>query len=505
MFTQESSSIVACASGNGANSAVAIIRISGFQKIEEFNKYFKFNLNDLRPRFCSLNYFVLNNTIKDQVLLVYFPAPASFTGENVLEIHSHGNQLIVQLIINSLVNEGHCKPAKAGEFTYRALVNKKISLSEVEGLDLILNAQTSHALNHGQSLLFGELNQSYQLLKNLFLEFKASVELNIDFLEDIGSEQGEILLNQRFLKLIEFVESLTERIDQDHDLISLPMIGIFGSPNAGKSTLFNKLLNNNRALVSSTPGTTRDFISERITIGGSSFLLVDTAGIHESIDQVEKLGIEKSLSLIDKSFFKILVINPFLDFDFNKWQAIPFDLVIFSHSDLPGFDKLINNFKYLNVLKYKTGPIGPVLLTDKLTEQGTNFGPIGPDRKIFMPNTLGVSGPIGPLTRNFASKTFGPIGPEGPEELLNLSFFSHIINKYNNLYLSNSIILPRHKSLFFKIKLIFNDLSTSIKNGDYGVISFHSNQLSLLINELIGQISPDEVLEEVFANFCIGK
>jgi len=476
--------IIACSTGTTSNTAISKIRIGGFEKLDIFAPFFNINL---KPNEAKLVEIVHEGKILDEAVAIFFKGPNSFNGENILELDIHGNQINVQRVMDLFIGHKICRLSYPGEFTYRALTNKKMSLAQVEGLDVLINSHSSFAFDQGMATLRGELSEKYKLLLDYFIKLKASLELSIDFLEDVGEENAKREFAARFLDFNNLISMLYQRTRGSLENLMTPTITLIGQTNAGKSSLFNRMLLNNRSIVSDFAGTTRDYVSEGLSIQNTHFKLIDTAGIRETIDRIEKMGIERSFELGKKAFFKILVVNPFEtnSDDFALLKDMEFDFVIFTHSDLPGMEeKKIKVLKtpgfprYFNTLEVSLGPIGP---------DGKGSGPIGPARN--------DGGPIGPGVKNS-----GPIGPI-IEELKN-----SIFNKFVKLCEKDPILVERHRqaigSIYEKTQQ-FQEVTVDL--DDLAILSSELNLIENDLQELLGIISPDDVLASIFSNFCIGK
>jgi tRNA modification GTPase len=310
-FYTDDTPIIACSTGNMSNTAIAVIRLSGFKSLLTLQPFFSFSLSKTKARTSHLTNIKFENEIFDNGLMVFFPEGESYTGENVLELSVHGNLLNVQRILALFINRASFRDAHPGEFTYRALKNKKLSLSQVEGLDMLLNANSNLMLSQGLDILQGDLHAQYMHLYDSFLKLKASVELSIDFSEDIGEDESNRLIMDCFKNFHSLILALHGRVQGNISSLLSPEIVLVGQTNAGKSSLFNLLVKHGRSIVSSTAGTTRDYVSELISIEGTNYNLVDTAGIRDSKDEIENIGIERAFEILKRAFFKILIINPF--------------------------------------------------------------------------------------------------------------------------------------------------------------------------------------------------
>jgi tRNA modification GTPase len=296
-----------------------------------------------------------------------------------------------------------------------------------------------------------------------FLKLKAAVEISIDFSEDVGEAEAKKILLDSFALFMKTLHSLHSRTTSNVSSLLSPEVVLVGQTNAGKSSLFNLLLKHGRSIVSPIAGTTRDYVSEHISIGGTSYNLVDTAGIRESSDVIENIGIDRTFKILNHAFFKILIINPFeTNPDYlNKISNIEFDFLILSHFDRPDFNEKVAR---LNLSKIKAS---------FAVSASFNSGPIEPE---------GLSGPIEPILKNFIEK------------------------KFKSLTANNPILLERHRASINKIYYHAQELYTKINPiDDIAVLSSEINILSHYLSELVGIISPEDVLDSIFSNFCIGK
>ncbi len=320
--------IVACSSGSLENVAISLIRCSGFLSREELQPLFKTNLTSLKAKTNYLLSFYDGEDLIDEVVAVFYDGPKSYTGENLLEIGIHGNKINRERVLKSFLKLPFFRLAKEGEFSKRAYLQGKIKLFEVEGLDLLLNATSTQELNYGRDLLFKKnFYDLFESLKLAYRKHRSIIELCLDFSEDLGENQQDSLLQESFLAFQQELLKLKNKIEKKNQVFS-PQVLLYGPVNAGKSTLFNALLSQNRALVSTTPGTTRDYLSERVVFKGITFNLIDSAGLRESSDLIEQQGIDLTKDLLKEAFFKILVLAP--DQSYEKEEA---DFIIYTHGD----------------------------------------------------------------------------------------------------------------------------------------------------------------------------
>jgi tRNA modification GTPase len=515
-FYTDDKSIIACSTGTQSNTAIAVIRLSGFKNLLDLQPFFSFDLKKTQNRKSHLTNIIFENKVFDNGLFVFFPEGQSYTGENVLELSVHGNQLNIQRILDLFIKEGGLRSAHPGEFTYRALKNKKLSLSQVEGLDMLLNANSSLMLSQGLDILQGDLHAQYLALYDAFLKLKAAVEISIDFSEDVGVEETQKLFNDSFAKFYKLISALKTRTEGNVSALLAPEIVLVGQTNAGKSSLFNILLKHDRSIVSNIAGTTRDYVSEVIHIDGTNFKLVDTAGIRESNDVIENIGIDRAMGILSRAFYKILIVNPFeTNAEYlKKFSHIDFDFLVVSHSDKQDFNTQISTvdfskIKTKNLAKASfentvSGSIEPLQISGPMGPLLVNIGPIEP--------LLEKSGPIEPLSKNLGPiepllKNSGPIGPNLKKSApIEPVLKNNIIKKFDLLTANNPILLERHRDVINKIYSKSIEFDNNINGlGDVAILSSEVNILGHSLTELIGIVSPDDVLNSIFANFCIGK
>lgn len=297
---------VATASGTGA---IAVIRLSGPEAIAITNSVFKGK--DLTKQASHTIHFGTirdNEKVLDEVLVSLFVAPHSYTKENVVEISCHGSDYIVQQIMQLLLKQG-ARLANAGEFTKRAFLNGQFDLAQAEAVaDLIAS---DSALSHDVAMkqMRGGFSQEIKRLRAELVHFASMIELELDF----GEEDVEFADRDQLRSLIGNIQSIIRELLKSFELGNVIKNGvptvIVGKPNAGKSTLLNKLLNEEKAIVSDVPGTTRDFIEDEISIAGITFRFIDTAGLRETTDKVEAIGVERTMQKLSQSSLIIYLFD----------------------------------------------------------------------------------------------------------------------------------------------------------------------------------------------------
>ncbi len=296
MYTDDTISAIATANGIGS---IAIIRLSGDKALQIAKTLSK--KDDFFPRHATLtNIYNAQNELIDEAIVIYFAAPHSFTAEHVVEIQCHGGFIVAQSILKATLNAG-ARLATAGEFSKRAFFNGRIDLSEAEAIAQLIEAKSEDAAKILASQMKGSLKEYIEQVRDDIIHILAYSEVTIDYAEeDLPAD----LVNQIKTKLDELKKSLNSTLlasKAREGLMQGFKVAIVGKPNVGKSSLLNSLLNYNRAIVSDIAGTTRDNIEEQVKIGTHLIKIVDTAGIREASDEIERIGIERSLEAIEQS------------------------------------------------------------------------------------------------------------------------------------------------------------------------------------------------------------
>jgi tRNA modification GTPase len=449
--------IVALATPQGIG-AIGIIRLSGNNAINIANSIFKGkNLEAEATHTLHLGKIIDENEIIDEALVSIFKAPHSYTGENIIEFSCHGSPYILQRVLESAIKKG-ARSAEAGEFTLRAFLNKKLDLSQAEAVADLIASDSGASHNLAMQQMRGGFTKIINDLRNELINFAALIELELDF----GEEDVEFANREHLILLIDKIQNTIDPLIASFQLGNVIKNGvstvIAGRPNAGKSTLLNVLLQEDRAIVSEIAGTTRDTIEETLVIKGIVFRLIDTAGIREATDTIEHLGIEKTFLKIKQSSIIIYI------FDCNQLTEAEVQ-------------------KDLEDLHAAEIPI--VLLANKMDLRGMG-------NKNEYPN-LNVHFIAAKESQNIA-------------EIKNMLVDVVLNNKSagaNNTIVSNI----RHFDAFNKANASLDSVKEGIKNNLSGeLISLELKQALNALGAITGVIDIDtDILGTIFGKFCIGK
>ena len=437
-------------------SAINIIKISGSKSIEIVNKIFTGkNLNEVETHTIHYGFITYENEKIDEVLVSVFKSPKTYTGEDVVEINCHGGIATTNKILEILLVSG-CRLAEPGEFIKRAFLNGKKDLLEVESIEDIINAKTEKARKMSMNGISGELTKMIQSLKEKLLSIIANIEVNIDYPE---YEDAIQITNNILTKNIEEIEKELNKILQESEKGKLIKngikIGIIGKPNVGKSTLLNKLLNEDKAIVTDIEGTTRDIVEGTIYLKGIPLHLIDTAGIRNTDNIVEKIGVEKSKKIIDEADLIITI------FDGSKEL---------SKEDI----EIINKIKNKKVIAI----INKIDLPNKINVKDLlNFKIINASIK----NNLGIE--------NLYSEI---------EEMFNLKE----LDNQDLTYISNARQIALIKEC---LKIIKEIKKSNDSNIEVDLIQIDLQRLWETLGEIIGDTYKEELLDEIFSKFCLGK
>lgn len=364
--------IVALATPPG-NSGVAIIRISGEKSKEILNKLIHEDL-DFEPRKMYLKN-VYAGDIVDKCLVVFFASPHSYTGEDVAEIHSHGGYFLSQKIIDTILEQGATLAGK-GEFSKRAFINGKMSMDQAEGVMDLINAESEMQAKAGSNLIQGKLKELISDYQNTLTDILAEIEAKLDYPEYEYDDTETKSLKERLLALKTDLENLIAESKSGLIIKNGVKVAIVGAPNVGKSSLLNALSKTDKAIVTDIAGTTRDVIEAEYEYNGIIFRLYDTAGIHESDDVVEKIGINRALKTIDDCdiVLKISTLNNICDIETNKPT-----IEVFNKSDLYSYND--DKYIYISALTMKNIDKLKHLIFEKTVKEDFN------SNKLYLTNT----------------------------------------------------------------------------------------------------------------------
>ncbi len=465
--------IVALATPSGAG-AIAIIRLSGKNAITYVDNQFKSVSGKVlaaqKTHTIHLGHIVDDAITYDEVLVSVFKNPNSYTGENVVEISCHGSSYIQQEIIQLFLRKG-CRMADPGEFTLRAFLNGKLDLSQAEAVADVIASDNAAAHQIAMQQMRGGFSSEIAKLREELLNFASLIELELDFAE----EDVEFADRSQFKALVERITFVLKRLIDSFAVGNVIKNGIpvaiVGEPNVGKSTLLNALLNEDRAIVSDIAGTTRDTIEDEITIGGIGFRFIDTAGIRDTKDVVESIGIQKTFEKIEQAQ---VVVYLFDAQEFKKESA-----------------KFIVDIERVKN-KYPQKPLVIVAnKVDKLPEADINqlqqqLTAIAKERDNVQAQLL-------------SAKT--NTGVDALKSAL-LSFVNTGSLKNNDTIVTNTRHYDALLKAFEETTKVQQGLDTGL-SGD--LLAIDIRQALYHFGEITGQVTNDELLGNIFANFCIGK
>lgn len=460
-----------CAIATGRGGALGIIRVSGPNAIINTDKIFipadkTHKLLSERKAY-TISYGHITNKdgeIIDEVLVSLFRAPHSYTGENCTEISCHGSEYILKQIMQMLIDNG-CRAANPGEFTQRAFLNGKMDLSQAEAVaDLIASSsKATHRIAMNQ--MRGNFSHELKTLRDKLLHLTSLIELELDFSDHEDLEFADRKeLKETSLQISTVISKLINSFSLGNAIKNGIPVAIIGETNAGKSTLLNTLSGDDRAIVSDIDGTTRDVIEDTININGTTFRFIDTAGIRETHDTIEAMGIERSFKALNKAEIVILMY------------------------DLQRKDNFLDFYEKIHQH-----------LINKQVILAMNKCDIVPESDIKIPEIIKISSNIHWHTITISAKSGTNI-----EQLRNMLSELSCISETSN----NDIIITnvRHYEALTKalnaINRVKYGLTTSL-TGD--LIAQDLRECLFHLNDILGEVTTDEILHNIFKHFCIGK
>ena len=451
------STIISLATPRG-KSALAIVRCSG-PKVKEIIKKFFPTLNKKLPEPNKSKYLEMtlrgNNLeeIIDDVVIIYYEAPRSYSGEDMLEIICHGSPVIYDTIIDEICKLDGCEHAKPGEYSLRAFENDKIDLIQAEAIAALISFDDKKSVLFARGLISGEMKKSLESIDKNLLNLRSSIESYLDFSEEDFEPKDLENIRQELTKLFEKIRTHSNMLKQGKLSCDKPVIAVMGRPNAGKSSISNHLCHDDASIVSAEPGTTRDVVASSISISGQPFLLKDTAGIRNSKNKVEELGIQKSIQCGISADIILYIIDASIDLNHED------DIV------LKSLESKKDNIIYV-INKIDLAP---------------NFKPKDASMSIKYIKTSAKQN-------------------EGLDVLK-----KDIVRLANNLNSSSSksIFLTRQIDCFHKI--ISNMPSEDLGLANLDIYAECLRRAHENMGYLLGEQEKDRVLGEIFSNFCIGK
>ena len=457
-------STIAAISTAPAIGGIGIIRISGDNCFEVLNKIFipkhQENIENIKGYTMKYGKIVDPKTNRniDEVIVSYFKNPKSYTAEDMCEINSHGGIVVVRKILELCLENGAIL-AEPGEFTKRAFINGRIDLAQAEAIIDIINAKTAREAQESENQLEGFLSRRINEIKEKIMNLMVDIEANIDYPEyDI-----EEVSNNKAINTLSDVEqdlmNLSNSFENGKILKNGIKIAIIGSPNAGKSSLLNSIVKEDRAIVTDIAGTTRDIIEEQVIIGGIPFKIVDTAGIRNAKDEIEKIGIERSKKAANDADVILAVFDSSVPLNKEDKEIL----------------KLIKNKKSIIILNKSD-------LKAEITEDSSEFKDLNcPILKMSIKNGEKIE-----------------------------SLYSELIKMFNlnQITMDNELLITnvRHQELIKKAiestRMALNDFKTDMP---IDIISINIKQILEHLGEITGDNVSDDIIKSIFAKFCLGK
>lgn len=437
--------IAALATPNG-KGGIAIIKISGQNALSISTSIFRSQKNPVElPRYMIYGHIFDGNDIIDEAMICYMPSPKSYTGEDVIEFQTHGGIAVIATTLQLLYNRG-IRPAKPGEFTQRAFLNGRIDLIQAESVMEVVSSETREQLRQSERLLNGKFSHVLISILDLMKEADTLSTINFDFpdqdIHEIHRNQIKYLLEACILRINELLQST----DAARRLRNGVTVVLTGPVNSGKSSLFNSLLGRKRSIVHTLPGTTRDWIDENIDLEGYPVKIIDTAGLRDTCDEIEKEGMIESYRIVSEADIIVQMIdsnNNDPAFTFSNSNGLP--LIVYSKADLIPENKRINGKLYISTISGE----GINLLKSEMT---------------------------------------------------------HLVKQL--LHFSDSVpllMIERHRHHLIQSKIHINEAIMALDTWSEEIVSFEIHNAEDDILQITGKNVNYDVLDSIFSTFCIGK
>ena len=456
--------ICALATANGIG-AIGIIRVSGNQSFEIVNKIFEGkNLEKVDSHTVHYGFIKDEDETIDEVMISVFHAPKTFTTENSVEISFHGSPYIGKKILEALIKNG-ARMAKAGEFTMRAFMNGRIDLSQAESIADLIASENEASRKVALNQLKGGISNEISFLRNDLLNFTSLIELELDFAEEDVEFADRTALKSLLYKIEDKLNSLIESFQYGNAIKNGTAVAIIGKPNAGKSTLLNALLKEERAIVSNIAGTTRDTIEEILHIKGHAFRLIDTAGLRETADEIEAIGVKKAKEKVENAEILVYLADAGTE-DLSE--------------DVEMIKSLLRDELKLIICATKIDEVVP-----------THYEKL---EQIFRNN----------ISTDFDFIKISAVENQNIQDLKNelSSYVEHLKSEEGNVVITNQRHYEALRKSLNSVKQVDEAVSSQITTE---LLAYELRNALEHLGEISGEFTNDEVLGNIFSKFCIGK
>ncbi len=442
---------------------IGIVRMSGENTFKILNKIFRpknsVNLDEVKGYTIKYGYIVNNDEIIDEVLVSFFRAPNSYTTENLCEISSHGGAYIVRKILETCLENG-ANLAEPGEFTKRAFLNGRMDLSQAEAVIDVINAVSDKEAKTSIKQLEGILSKQIKEIRDLLMSVMVNIEVSIDYpeydVEEVTNKEAYSILQEVYTKL----EKLLKSFDNGKIIKNGIKVAIIGKPNAGKSSLLNSILKEERAIVTDIEGTTRDTIEEHITVSGIPIHIIDTAGIRKADNEVEKIGIEKSKKMAEEADLIIAIFDMSRPFDKEDEEILSLlkgkkSIILLNKIDLQ------TDSEIKHIIQEKIGDIESIEISAK--------------------ESIGIENIYDRISKMFE---LNEISLEGDAIITNV----------------------RHKEIISKaLQLTKNAMDAMTGYLPIDIIGVYIKEIMEELGKITGESVSGEIIKEIFSKFCLGK
>lgn len=453
---------IAAISTGLTNSGIGIVRISGSEAFEIGDKIFRpkngrTKVSEMKSHTIHYGYIMDGERVIDEVLLMVMRGKNTYTAEDTLEINCHGGVVVVNKVLETVLKYG-ARPAEPGEFTKRAFLNGRIDLSQAEAVIDVINAKNEYALANSISQLRGSVSDKIVEIREKILGFVAYIEAALDDPEHMDLEGYGEEISEPLAEIKQGMKKLLDSADNGRVLQEGIRTVILGKPNAGKSSFLNMLMGEERAIVTDIEGTTRDTLEEHVLLDGISLNLVDTAGIRDTEDKVEQIGVEKARTMAEQADLIIYVVDSSRELDENDRQIM----------------EIMRDKK--KIILYNKCDLNPVILPEELQEM--------------------TKAPVIKISAKHGE------GMELFEEKLKEMFFEGKISVNDEVYLTNARQKNDIALAYQSITMVQESIEAGVSEDFYTIDLMNAYEI---LGRVVGETVEDDLVETIFSKFCMGK